>query len=263
MSVTSINIMPKVVGPKQVRCKALQYDSTMEESEAIEGTHMRMAAFPSEFGYEEQMLDKLHTDLHTDPDHIIYFNTDTLLMFDMTRKQLLDDVGELKLCHRSVAECGEQCEMFMQSHAKLMLGEGKRLDDEFMNLGDTFPHYLYPHLRLTVEEFKGAVWKNVTASTIAGGTPGRWKRAEWSSFTDFNAMGVLMWRDFHDRVHWIDIELSEFDTMIRYNQSWSGKEDEAKRDEVKRRFECFRKFQHNAENFNFKNRDRARTHEAK
>ena len=69
---------------------------------------MRMAAFPSEFGYQEQMLDNLHTDLHTDPDHIIYFNTDTLLMFDVTRKQFSDDVGNLKLCHRSVAKCGEQ-----------------------------------------------------------------------------------------------------------------------------------------------------------
>ena len=55
-----------------------------------------------------------------------------------------------------------------------------------------------------------------------------------------------MWRDFHDRFHWIDIGSTEFHTMIRYNQSWSGKEDEAKRDEDKRRFEGFWKFQHNA-----------------
>ena len=80
--------------------------------------------------------------------------------------------------------------------------------------------------------------------------------------TSFKAMGVVMWRDFHDRFYWIDIESTEFDTMIRYNQSWSGKEDEAKRDEVKRRFEGFWKFQHNA-GFNFGNRDRACTHEAK
>ena len=82
-------------------------------------------------------------------------------------------------------------------------------------------------------------------------------------FTDFNAMGAVMWRDFHDRVHWIDITLSEFDTMILYFQSWSGKEDEAKRKEDKRRFERVRKFQHNAEKFDFKNRVRTCTHEAK
>ena len=57
-----------------------------KKNEAIEGTHMRVAAIPSEFGYQEQMLDKLHTDLYTDPEHIFYFNTDTLLMFDVTRK---------------------------------------------------------------------------------------------------------------------------------------------------------------------------------
>ena len=38
------------MGPKQVRCKAFQCDSTGKKSEAIEGTHVRMAAIPSENG---------------------------------------------------------------------------------------------------------------------------------------------------------------------------------------------------------------------
>ena len=42
--------------------------------------------------------------------------------------------------------------MLKQNHVKLMLGEGEMLDHEFLNLGDTFPHYLYPHLRLMLEE---------------------------------------------------------------------------------------------------------------
>ena len=191
-----------------------------------------------------------------------YFDTETFFVFDKTWKQLVDDVDKTKLCHRSVAKCGEQCEMLMHNHVKLMLGKGERLDHEFMKLNDTLTHYRSPHLRLTVESFKGVVWKNFTASTIAGGAPGRWKLAEWSSFTDFNAMGAVMWRDFHDRVHWIDITLSEFDTMILYFQSWSGQKDEAKRKEDKRRFECVRKFQHNAEKFDVKNRVRTCTHEA-
>ena len=151
----------------------------------------------------------------------------------------------------------------MRNHVKLMLGKGQRLDHEFMKVNDTLPHYRSPHPRLTVESSKGAVWKNFTTSTIAGGAPGRWKLAEWSNFTDFNAMGAVMWRDLHDRVHWMDITLSEFDTMILYFQSWSGKEDEAKRKEDKRRFERVRKFQHNAEKFDVKNRVRTCTYEAK
>ena len=50
--------------------------------------------------------------------------------------------------------------MLVQNHVKLMRGKGERLDHEFMNLNDTLPHYRY--LRLTVESFKGAVWKNFT-----------------------------------------------------------------------------------------------------
>ena len=106
------------------------------ESETITGTHMRMAAIPSELGCQEQTQDKLYAGLHTDAEHIISFDTDTLLMFDVTRKQLVDDVDKPKLCHRSVAKCGEQCEM-MQKHVKLMLGEQERDLITCMNLGDT------------------------------------------------------------------------------------------------------------------------------
>ena len=63
-------------------------------------------------------------------------------------------------------------------------------------------------------------------------------------------------------VHWIDIGSSEFDTMIRKILSWSGQEDESKRKEDKRCFKCVWKFEHNAEEFDFKNRVRTCTHEA-
>ena len=55
---------------------------------------MRMAAIPSELGCKEQTLDKLYACLHTDAQHIIYFDTETLLVFDKTWKQLVDDVDK-------------------------------------------------------------------------------------------------------------------------------------------------------------------------
>ena len=57
--------------------------------------------------------------------------------------------------------------MLMPNHVKMMLGDGERLDHEFMNLGEDFPRF-----HVTIEEFKCAVWINFTASTLSGGTPG-------------------------------------------------------------------------------------------
>ena len=192
-------------------------------------------------GYQEQM-DKLHADRYTDAEHIIYVDTGTVVIIDVTREQWFDDVDKPKLCHRRVVKCGEQCGMLMQNSIKLMLREGERLDHEVMNLGEDLTRFLFPDLHLTLEDVTNAVWNKFTASILAEGTPGWCEPTERSSFTDANAMGAMMWREFRDRDHWIDIESSKFDTMVRSIRTWSGKDDEVKRQEAKRRFEYFRNF---------------------
>jgi len=195
-------------------------------------------------GYQEQMLDKLHADLYSDAEHLLYLDTDTVLVRDLTREQLFDDAGQPYLCYRSVAKCGEQCEMWMQGHVKLMLGEGEMLDHEFMCLGEAFPRYLYAHVRVKVEEHKGAEWHNFTSNARAGGAS-PWAEPDGvGGFTEFNAMGAAMWRDFHDKVHWLNTDTKELGMMARPLQTWSWEKDEAKRELAKRRFECIRELQH-------------------
>ena len=106
------------------------------------------------------MLDKLHADLYSDAEHFLFLDTDTVLVRDLTREQLFNDVGQPYLCHRSVAKCGKDCEMWMQEHVKPMVGGG---------LGEAFPRYLFAHVRFVVEEHKGAEWHNFIVNARAGG----------------------------------------------------------------------------------------------
>ena len=61
-------------------------------------------------GHQEQM-DKLHAYRYTDAEHIIYVDTDTVVILDVTQEKCLDDVDKPKLCHWRVVKCGEQCGM--------------------------------------------------------------------------------------------------------------------------------------------------------
>jgi len=205
-------------------------------------------------GYQEQMLDKLHSDLYSNADHFIYLDTDTVLVRDLTREQLFDDVGQPYLCHRSVAKCGKDCEMWMQEHVKPMVGEGEMLDHEFMCLGEAFPRYLFAHLRLAVVQKKGAEWHNFTSNARASGASPWAEPGDVGGFTEFNTMGAVMWRDFHEQPHWLDTDTSDLDMMARPLQTWSWEEDEAKREAAKRRFECIRDLQHDTEKFDYNSR---------
>jgi hypothetical protein len=205
-------------------------------------------------GYQEQMLDKLHTDLYSDAKHFVYLDTDTVLVRDLTREQLFNDVGQPYLCHRSVAKCGKDCEMWMQEHVKPMLGEGEMLEHEFMCLGEAFPRYLYAHIRFEVQRHKGDEWHNFTANARAGGASPWAEPGGVGGFTEFNAMGAVMWRDFHEQPHWLDTDTKDLDMMARPLQTWSWEEDEAKREAAKRRFQCIRELQHDTENFDYNSR---------
>jgi len=205
-------------------------------------------------GYQEQMLDKLHSDLYSDAKHFIYLDTDTVLVRDLTRQQLFNDVGQPYLCHRSVAKCGKDCEMWMQEHVKPMLGEGEMLEHEFMCLGEAFPRYLYAHIRFAVEEHKGEEWSNFTSNARASGASPWVEPGGVGGFTEFNAMGAVMWRDFHEQPHWLDTDTKDLDMMARPLQTWSWEEDEAKREAAKRRFECIRELQHDTAKFDYNSR---------
>jgi len=205
-------------------------------------------------GYQEQMLDKLHADLYSDAQHFVYLDTDTALVSDLRREQLFDDGGKPYLCYRSASKCGEQCERWMQLHVKLMIGEGEMLDHEFMCLGEAFPRYLYPHLRVAVVEHKSVEWLSFTTQARTGGASPWSEPGGEGGFTEFNTMGAVMWRDFHDRAHWLNADMGESWIAPRYLQTWSWEKDDQKRDAAKRLFECVRELQHDTEEFDFNRR---------
>jgi len=229
-------------------------DAVWQKEQFPEPLRPRWQVMPSKVkvvgdGYQEQMLDKLHSDLYSDAKHFLYLDTDTVLVRDLTREQLFDDAGQPYLCYRSVAKCGKDCEMWMQEHVKPMLGEGEMLDHEFMCLGEAFPRYLYAHLRSTVEEWKGAEWQKFTSTARASGASPWAEPYNVGGFTEFNTMGALMWRDFHEQAHWLDTDTKDLGMMARPLQTWSWEEDEAKRASAKRRFQCIRELQHDTGKF--------------
>jgi len=199
-------------------------------------------------GSQEQMLDKMHADLYTNAAHFVYVDTDTVFMQHLARNQLFDDEGRPFLCVRSVANC-DACEMSMQGHVKSMLGDGEMLDHDYMCLGQAYPRFLYQHLREIVQAKKGEPWRNFTSHALhpenGGGSP--W--TEDDGFTEFNAMGAAMWRDFHEKAHWIDSEVDARSLMVQPLPMWSWEQDEATREQSKKRFECLRRFKQNRDGF--------------
>merc|ERR1719284_477607 len=133
-----------VVPEEDVSAFNEKLDAVWQKEQFPEPLRQRWQVMPSKLkvvgdGYQKQMLDKLHADLYSDAKHFLFLDTDTVLVRDLTREQLFNDVGQPYLCHRSVAKCGKDCEMWMQEHVKPMLGEGEMLEHEFMCLGRGLP----------------------------------------------------------------------------------------------------------------------------
>ena len=205
-------------------------------------------------GYEEQMLDKMHADLYTDAQYIVFFDTDTVFARDLTRDQLFDPEGRPRLCYRSVKSCGEACEMWMQTKVKFMLGQGDMLDQEYMcTLGQAYTREIFARTREEVEKHNGEEW---------AGWLHRAQRPEGSveespvPFTEFNALGAILWRDFHDKVHWADSAVGEeLDALNRPIQTWSWEKNTTVVEKAMNKFECLISRQHDTEHFNWNTRN--------
>eukprot|EP00450_Noctiluca_scintillans_P015838 CAMPEP_0194512910 /NCGR_PEP_ID=MMETSP0253-20130528/45059_1 /TAXON_ID=2966 /ORGANISM="Noctiluca scintillans" /LENGTH=324 /DNA_ID=CAMNT_0039356419 /DNA_START=124 /DNA_END=1098 /DNA_ORIENTATION=- len=196
-------------------------------------------------GYQEQMLDKMHADLYSDAEHFVFLDTDTVLVRDLQRDQLFDDRGRPRMCFRSVAKCGSSCEMWMQEHVKRMIGDGEMLDHEYMCLGQAYPRFLFAHLRYTVAETKGNDWRHFVKTAREEGGATQWVEADGAGgFTEFNAMGAVLWRDFHDEAQWMDLDAGNMNLMAHPLQTWSWEENKGKRESAKKVFDCLRKYMH-------------------
>jgi hypothetical protein len=158
-------------------------------------------------GYEEQMLDKLYVDLYSNASFIMYLDTDTILVSDLTRDQLFDSQGRPHLSWRYAADAGVAWTKWMQGATSYMFGfppeDGNCWGRDFMiSLGYAYPRRLLPHLRKEVvlhNGGNGSAWDTWVFQARNGG-------AGWKGpipFTEFNAMGYILCRDFYDSVNWI------------------------------------------------------------
>ena len=211
-------------------------------------------------GYQEQMLDKMHSDFYTDATFVMFIDTDTVLMRDMTKDQVFDPSGVPYMCFRSVAKCGADCAKWMDLNVQPMLGDGQMLAQEYMCcLGQAYPSTVFPHLREQVAEHRGDVWNTfVTAAlTQEGANPWVDPLDNQKGFTEFNAMGAVLWRDLHDSVHWLDANGPyHLTTQVRPMQTWSYESNQTIIDAQKDKFECVIRRMHETEfDYGVRNRE--------
>jgi hypothetical protein len=198
-------------------------------------------------GSQEQMLDKMHTDLYSDAAFVVYLDTDTVLGLELTREMLVDDVGKPYLCHRDVAGCGKDCETWMQNFVRLMMGEGEHLSHEFMcRLGQAYPMKVFQVMRKTVAAFKGPRWEAFVQDALAQGAQPWTEDDPAQGFTEFNCMGAVLWRDYHEHVHWVRIDWMEMGFRSCPQQTWSWETSEDTLAKVVKQFECLEEHLHDA-----------------
>lgn len=196
-------------------------------------------------GRQERMLDNLYADLYSDAQYFVYLDTDTLLLKDIVRDELFDSDGRPRICFRSVKSCVD-CQIRMHGHVKLMVGNGEMLDHEFNCMGQAYPRFLYRHLRQVVDEHKGEAWRNFTmCATHNGASP--WTEEHGLSFHEFGAMGAVLWRDFHDKVSWVDLDEGGLSSMSQLTQA---------RGMEKRLVDCIRELMHTGSEGRFDRNER-------
>jgi hypothetical protein len=197
-----------------------------------------------ENGYQEQMLDKMHSDYYvTDANYVLFIDSDTVLARDLTRDQLFDEEGKPYLCFRSVDVCGKDCEFWMERDVRPMLGSGEMMRQEYMcSLGQVYQTGVLSHLRSQASMNLGNEWDAWVHCALSDeGCKRAWLNSEGSQagFTEFNALGAVLWRDFRSEVHWLDAYGGEHTKLqARPVQSWSWETNQTRVDMQKKKFEC-------------------------
>eukprot|EP00450_Noctiluca_scintillans_P009286 CAMPEP_0194502616 /NCGR_PEP_ID=MMETSP0253-20130528/26345_1 /TAXON_ID=2966 /ORGANISM="Noctiluca scintillans" /LENGTH=347 /DNA_ID=CAMNT_0039344791 /DNA_START=64 /DNA_END=1107 /DNA_ORIENTATION=- len=202
-------------------------------------------------GYQEQMLDKVHADEYSDADYISFMDTDSVYPRDFTPDMAFDGKGKPYLCYRTVESCGQACRGWMQGHVRPMIGETPALQNEYMcTLGSLYPRKIFSHLRSVTSASFGQPWDDWVRAAHGNGADTRWERG----FTEFNAFGALLWRDFNKEMHWVDMntkgEYAGLHAMVHPNAVWSWEKDPKRIDIAKKSLECLITHQHDAGDYN-------------
>merc|ERR1712217_81188 len=196
------------------------------------------------------MLDKLNADRYTDADYVIFLDTDTVLWRDLTKDQVMDSEGRTKMCWRNAADAQKEWNTWMAGHVYHMFGWGPQDNAcsglEFMCcLGFAYPAFVFPQIRKSMEAYGGLTWKlwqEQAFSPTGAGNKGP------IPCTDFNAMGYIMCRDFHDKVEWIrSSNYSGMATIVNAVQAWSWDTNDAEVASAKQQFNCLIEHQHEAQ----------------
>jgi len=139
---------------------------------------------------------------------------------------------------------------WMYGHVYHMFGWGPQdaycASREFMCfLGFAYPSFLFPQIQKSIELYVGetwTLWHEQAFSPTGAGSRGP------VPFTDFNAMGYIMCRDFHDKVEWIQSSnYSGMATIVNAVQAWSHDTNGAEVASAKQQFNCLIEHQHEAE----------------
>jgi hypothetical protein len=246
----TIRYVHLVVPKKDVPVFTATLDGIFKEFSLTASLRSRWHVTPSRIvvtpdGYQEQMLDKVHADEYTDADYIAFMDTDSVYPRDFTPDMAFHKDGKPFICYRTVQSCGKACADWMQGHVKNMIGDTEALQNEYMcALGSLYPRKIFSHLRnVTLASF-GQPWDEWVRAAHGEGASTRWERG----FTEFNTFGALLWRDFHDEMHWVDMnEMGEHagvHQMVHPNAIWSWEKDPERIRIAKRSLECLIRHQH-------------------
>ena len=136
-----------------------------------------------------------------------------------------------------------------------MIGEGEHLQNEYMcTLLQAYPRKVLGHLRDLMSKNHGEAWDAYlrAARESADGVPRSLLMKEPPlQFTEFNAFGATLWRDFHDDVHWVcapqgcgsfaqpgTTKALEYKLQANPIQTWSYEKEESKVAEAMVSFDC-------------------------
>eukprot|EP00450_Noctiluca_scintillans_P006703 CAMPEP_0194504678 /NCGR_PEP_ID=MMETSP0253-20130528/29084_1 /TAXON_ID=2966 /ORGANISM="Noctiluca scintillans" /LENGTH=349 /DNA_ID=CAMNT_0039347101 /DNA_START=91 /DNA_END=1140 /DNA_ORIENTATION=+ len=239
-----------VVPKKNVSAFKATLDAVFREFNLTASLRSRWRVTPSHIvvipdGYQEQMLDKVHADEYSDAEYIAFMDTDSVYPRDFTSDLAFGEHGKPYLCYRTVESCGNACAAWMQGHVRNMIGDTEALENEYMcALGSLYPRKIFSHFRKVTSESFGEPWDAWVQAAHGEGATIPWQKG----FTEFNAFGALLWRDFHTEMHWIDMnakgERAALNTMVHPNAIWSWEKDPQRIRIAKRSLECLIQHQH-------------------
>jgi hypothetical protein len=166
-------------------------------------------------GYMAQQVTKMHADTYCTGDYIMHIDSDCCLEDRITPDMFFRDGKPIYLfTHYSSLKTGKEDEFTWQKATEDALGEP--VEFEFMRRHPMlYRRDIYPFARNMLASRNGDIEHYILGRKTAG-------------FSEFNYLGAIAYKHFHDAYHWVQTELGFEPVPVVQRWSWGGITDDIK-----------------------------------